>query len=97
MVQAEMTGDPTQVHPVYVELDGFLAHFFWIGPGFRLGRVFELTEHAAIALAAATRFPSSVLSFCSMAFRTFNHASIIAQDLATPRIHGSRIGPALCA
>ena len=84
MVQAKMSSDPTQVHPVHVELDGFLAHFFRIGPRFRFGRVFELAEHAAIALTAATCFPGSVLSFCSMAFRTFNHASIIAQDLATP-------------
>jgi hypothetical protein len=83
MVQAEMTGNPTQVHSIHIQLDRFPAHLFGISPGFGFWGVFDLAKHAAIALAAAVRFSSSVLAFRSVTFWTCNHASILAQFLAT--------------
>jgi hypothetical protein len=83
MVKAQMTGNPAQVHPIYVQLECFAAHLFWINPRFGVWRVFDLAEHAAIALAASACFSSSVLSFRSMTFWTFIHAYILAQFLAT--------------
>lgn len=84
MVKAEMTGNPAQIHPIYIQLDRFPANLFWISPGFGLWRVFDLTKHAAIPLAAAVRFSSSVLTLRSVTFWTCNHAPILAQILATP-------------
>lgn len=83
MVQAEMTGNPTQVHSIHIQLQRFPAHLFGISPGFGFWGVFDLAKHAAIALAAAVRFSSSVLAFRSVTFWTCNHASILAQFLAT--------------
>jgi hypothetical protein len=84
MVKTKMTSDPAQVHPIHVHLQRFVAYFFWVGPRFRLGCVFDLTEHAAIALASTACFSGSVLAFRSMTFWTFDHAPILAQILATP-------------
>ena len=84
MVKTQMASYPTQVHPVHIQLEGFLAHFLGIGPWFGIGRVLDLTIHAAIALAATVGFPSSVLAFRSIAFGTLDHAYILAQILATP-------------
>lgn len=85
MVKAEMTGNPAQIHPIYIQLERFAPHFFGISPRFGIWRVFDLAEHAAIALAAAVCFSSSVLTFRSMAFWTFHHVDIIAQVIATPK------------
>jgi hypothetical protein len=68
-------------------LERFLTHFIRIDPGFGIGCVFDLAKHAAITLAPAAGFPSSVLAFCSMTFGTLDHVYILAQFLATP---GSR-------
>ena len=84
MMQAEMTGYAAQIHPIDIHLDRLPPDLFWIGPGFGFGCIFDLAEHAAIALAATARFPSSVLAFCSMTSWTFNHVYILAQFLATP-------------
>jgi hypothetical protein len=65
-------------------LERFLTHFIRIDPGFGIGCVFDLAKHAAITLAPAAGFPSSVLAFCSMTFGTLDHAYILAQFLATP-------------
>ncbi len=86
MVKTQMARNAAQVHPIHVQLQRFPAYLFGIGPGFGFGSVLDLAEHAAITLAAALRFPSSVLAFGSMTFWTFNHACIIAQVLATPLI-----------
>ena len=77
MMHLEMPSYSAQVHPVDVHLDRFLAHFLRVGPGFRFWRVLALTEHAAIALAAAGCFPGSVLSFGAVTFWTFDHAWIL--------------------
>ena len=74
MMKAKMAGNPTQVHPVHVQLERFAAHFFWVRPGFGVWCVFDLAEHAAIALAATAGFSGSVLSFRSMTFWTLDHA-----------------------
>jgi hypothetical protein len=84
MVKTQVTSYPTQVHPIHIQLEGFSAHFFGIGPWFGVGRVLDLAKHATIALAATVGFPSSVLAFCAMTFGTLDHAYIIAQVLATP-------------
>ena len=84
MVNVEMTSNPTQIHPIHLQLERFAAHLFGVGPRFGVWSVFDLAEHAAIALAAAVSFSSSVLAFRSVTFGTFDHASIIAQFLATP-------------
>jgi hypothetical protein len=86
MVKTQMAGNPTQVHPIHIQLEGFLAHFLGIGPWFGIGRVLDLAKHAAIALAATVGFPSSVLAFCSLTFGTLDHAYILAQFFATPVI-----------
>ena len=84
MVKTQVTSYPTQVHPFHIQLERFLAHFLGVGPGFGIGRVFDLAKHAAIALAATFGFPSSVLAFCSMTFGTLDHTYILAHFLATP-------------
>ena len=83
MVKAEMTGNPTQVHPIDIQLDRFPAYLVGVNPGFGFWGVLDLAKHAAIALAAAVRFSSSVLAFRSVTFGTCDHASILAQFLAT--------------
>lgn len=78
MVQAEMTGNPTQVFPIHIQLDRFLVYLVWVSQGFGFWGVFDLAEYAVIALAAAVRFPSSVLALRAMASWTCNRASILA-------------------
>jgi hypothetical protein len=78
MVYLEMTSNSAQVHPVHIQLKRFLTHLLRISPGFRFWRVLELTEHAAIALAAAACFSGSVLPFGSVTFWTCNHADILS-------------------
>lgn len=80
-----MTSNPAQAHPVYVHLQRFLARRFIIRPRFGLRRIFHLAVHAAIPLTSAAGLPGSVLSFCSVAFRTADHIPILAQFFATPR------------
>jgi hypothetical protein len=87
MVNAQVTSNPAQVHPIHVQLQCFLAHRFWIDPGFLFWGVLDLTEHATIALAAAIGFSGTILPFGSVTFWTFIHAEILAylaQVLATP-------------
>ena len=84
MVKTQMACNPAQVHPIHVQLEGFLAHFFGICPGLGIGRVLDLAKHAAVALAPTVGFSSSMLTFCSMTFGALDHSSIIAQVLATP-------------
>ena len=86
MVKAKMASNSAQVHPVHIQLERFPAHLFWVGPGFGFWSVLDLAEHAALTLAATLRFSGSVLVLCSVTFWTFNHALILAQVLATPRI-----------
>jgi hypothetical protein len=77
----QMAGDPPQVHPIHIQLQRLLPHCFGIGSSLRLGRILNLAEHAAKALAAAICFSSSILPLCSVTFWTFNHPGILA-DLA---------------
>jgi hypothetical protein len=84
MMKTQMASSPAQVHPIHIQLQGFLAHFLGVCPGLGVGCVLDLAEHAAIALAATVRFSSSVLTLCSVTFGTLGHAFIIAQFLATP-------------
>jgi len=84
VMDAQMAGNPAQVHPVHVHLDRFPTQLFRIGPRLGLGSVLDLAEHAAITLTAAVCFPSSMLAFRSVTFWTFDHFCIIAQFLATP-------------
>jgi hypothetical protein len=84
MVHTQMTGNPSQAHPVYVHLQRFLAGLFIICPRFGFRRIFQLAVHAAIPLTTAAGLPGSVLSFCSVAFRTADHFPILAQFFATP-------------
>ena len=83
MVKAKMTGYPTQVHPIHIQLDRFPAYLCGISPGFGFWGIFDLAEHAAIPLAAAGSLSSSVLAFGLVTFRTFDHAPILAHFLAT--------------
>jgi len=73
----EMASYPPQVHPVHVQLQCLLPHCFGIGPGLWLGRILDLAKHAAIALAAAVCFSSSILPFRSVTFWTFHHPGIL--------------------
>lgn len=84
MVKTQVASYPAQVHAIYIQLDRFPAHFFWVSPGFGFRRVLDLAEHAAIALAAAVCFSSSVLAFCSLTLGASDHVFILAQFLATP-------------
>ncbi len=86
MMKTEMASNPAQVHPVHIQLQGFLAHFLGVCPGLGIRRVLDLAEHTAIALAATVCFASSILTFCSVTFGTLDHALIIAQFLATPTL-----------
>jgi len=85
MMKPQMASNSPQVHPVHIQLEGFLAHFLGVCPGLGIGCVLDLAEHAAITLAAAFRFSSSILTLCSVTFGTLDHAFIIAQTLATPK------------
>jgi len=78
MMHAQMLGNPAQAHAIRIQLGRFPPDFFWIRPGFRLWRVFDVTEHAAITLAAAAGFPGSVLSFGSATSWTLYHVAILA-------------------
>jgi len=85
MVNSQMTAYPAQSHPIYVQFQRFLAHLFIIDPRLWFRCVFDLAVHAAIALASCACFTSPVLSFGSLAFRTFVQLSMLAQFLATPK------------
>jgi hypothetical protein len=87
MVYTQMTGNPAQAHPIYIQLQGFLAGLVIIGPRFGLRRIFDQAIHAAIPLTTAAGLSGSVLSFCSVAFRTAIHNTILAQFFATPCIN----------
>jgi len=50
--------------------------------------VFDLAEHATIALNASLHFPGSVLSFCSMIIRTFAHSFIFVTHHTFAAISG---------
>ena len=77
MVKTQMAGDPAQVHPIYIKLESFLAHFFGVGPGLGIGRVLFHVVHADIALAAAGCFACSILAFGAVTFRTLHHTCIL--------------------
>ena len=83
MMDAQMTGNAAQIHPIHIQLQGFLAHLLWVGPRLGLRGVFDLAEHAAITLTATAGFSGSVLAFGSVTFWTFDHILIIAHFLAT--------------
>ena len=86
MVNTQMTCNAAQIHPIYVHFQGFTAYLLVIGPRLGFRCVFNLAVHATITLAAAACFSRTVLSFCSMAFWTAVHSSILAQLLATPYV-----------
>ena len=73
----KVAGDPAQVQPVYIQLEGFLAHFRGVCPRFRIGCVLFHAEHANITLAASGCFSHSILSFGSLALWTLDHAFIL--------------------
>jgi hypothetical protein len=77
MVYLEMTSYSAQIHPIDVQLDRFLAHLLRVSPGLWFWGVLDLTEHAAIALAATGCFSGSVLPFGSLTFWTFDHTQIL--------------------
>ena len=83
MMHPQMASNPAQVHPIHVQLDRLATDFWGIDPGLWLWGVLDLAEHAAIALTATAGFAGSILSFCSVTFWTFNHASILAHFIAT--------------
>jgi predicted metal-dependent hydrolase len=64
-------------------LQRLATDFCRVDPGLWLWGVLDLAEHAAIALTATAGFAGSVLSFRSMTFGTFYHASILAHFIAT--------------
>ena len=84
MMRPQMTGYSTQIHPIHIHLQCFLASLFIIDPRLGFRRVFDLAVHTAISLAATRCFSGSILPFGSLTFRTFVHASILAHFLATP-------------
>ena len=79
MMNTQMASNATQVHPIHIQLQGLLVHFFWIASRFRLWSVLAATVHAEIPL--CTRFGSAslVLAFGLLAFRTGSHFSILIQ------------------
>ena len=83
MMHPQMTSNPAQVHPIHVQLDRLATDFWGIGPGLWLWGVLDLAEHAAIALTATAGLAGSILSFRSVTFGAFNHASILAHFIAT--------------
>ena len=72
MVQVEMTGNPTQVYSIHIQVNRFLAFLVWGRPGFGFWGVFDLAVHPSIVLAAAVRFPSSVLALRAVTSWTCN-------------------------
>ena len=89
MMHPQMTSNPAQVHPIHVQLDRLATDFWGIGPGLWLWGVLDLAEHAAIALTATAGLAGSILSFRSVTFGAFNHASILAHFIATLYIKGA--------
>jgi len=79
MMNAQMPPDTPQVHPIYIQLQGLLAHVFRIASRFGLWRVFALTVHAQIPLGTRFGFSGSVLPRGLMTFRTGLHSSILTQ------------------
>ena len=77
MVKTQMAGNPTQVHPIHIQLERFMAHFLGVSPGLGVGRVLFHAVHADIALAAGRCFSYSILAFGAVTFWTFVHAFIL--------------------
>ncbi len=79
MMDAQVSPNATQVHPIHIQLQGLLAHVFWIASRFGLWRVFALTVHAQIPLGTQFGFSGSVLPRGLLTFRTGLHSSILTQ------------------
>ena len=79
MMKPQVPPNSTQVHPIYIQLQGLLAHFFWITSRLGLWRVFAATMHAQIPLGSRFGFARSVLACGLLAFRTGLHRSILTQ------------------
>jgi len=79
MMDAQVSPNATQVHPIHIQLQGLLAHVFWIASRFGLWRVFALTVHAQIPLGTRFGFSGSVLPRGLLTFRTGLHSSILTQ------------------
>ena len=78
-VNTEMTPNASQVHPVYIHLQGLLANFVWIASRLWFRCVFSTTDHAAIPLTTSFGSARFVLSFCFLAMWTCLHSTILAQ------------------
>ena len=81
MMNAQVPPYATQVHPVYVHLQGLPANFFRVAPFLRLRGVLAITVQAAIPLTTRFSSPSFVLMFCLFAVWTCLHFYILAQTL----------------
>jgi len=86
MMQTKMPPDPSQIHPVDIHLDGFLARFQIITAGFLHGRVLASALHAFITLTAYSGHAVPVLAFLTSAFGTCVHTSYFTTpiNIATP-------------
>jgi len=89
MMDAQVSPNATQVHPIHIQLQGLLAHVFWIASRFGLWRVFALTVHAQIPLGTRFGFSGSVLPRGLLTFRTGLHSSILTQKSIHSRFVGS--------
>ena len=79
MMNAQVSTNTTQVHPIHIQLQSLLAHFIWIAPGFRFWGVLAATVHAKIPLGARLGSTSFVLTFRLLAFWTCLHCTILTQ------------------
>ncbi len=91
MMDAQVSPNATQVHPIHIQLQGLLAHVFWIASRFGLWRVFALTVHAQIPLGTRFGFSGSVLPRGLLTFRTGLHSSILTQkSIHSPKVEYQR-------
>src|SRR5689334_2371553 len=85
MVHAQLATNPTQIHPVHIQLHGLFAKFFIITVRLLLRRIFAATQVTPIALAPRRILANFVLLFFPSTFWTF-HPSILPTLSPLPNI-----------
>ena len=79
MMNAQMSPNATQIHPIQIQAQGLLAHVLRIASGLGFWSVLAATVHTQIPLGTGLGFPGPVLPRSLMTFRTGLHSLILTQ------------------
>src|SRR5690242_15031252 len=72
MMNPQLASDPTQVHPIHIQLHGLFPKLFIITVRLLLRRIFAATQVTPIALAPRRVLADFVLFFFASTFWTFH-------------------------